>query len=112
MPLLTDDLDRARRAYDALESRARSAEERAEKLQADNAKLVAADPTALLRQRVLDLEGENLGLKRQIERLAEVKSDLPLQGFVESLGLSAALGEASMPDRAIASIHAELQTYL
>src|SRR5262245_6549489 len=118
MPLLTSDLDQARRAYDALESRARSAEELAAKLQADNTRLLAqqgtftVDPTVLLRQRVLDLEGENLGLRTQVDRLAQVKSDLPLQGFVESLGLAAALGEASMPDRAIASIKADLQTYL
>ena len=99
MPLLTDDLNQARRAYAALEARARDAEA-----------LTTVLPT--LQQRILDLEGENFELRAQVAQLASVKADLPLQRFIDSVALAAALGEASMPERAIPSIKAEVRTYL
>jgi hypothetical protein len=104
LPLLTDDLNQARRAYDALEARARNAEARADIFQ------TTTMPS--LQQRILDLEGENIALRTQIEQLASVKADLPLQRFIDSIALAAALGEASMPERAIPSIKAEVRTYL
>lgn len=104
MPLLTDDPNQARRAYEALESRARSAEAHADMLRTTTV------PT--LQQRILDLEGENFALRTQLEKLAAVKADLPLQRFIDSVALAAALGEASMPERAISSIKAEARTFL
>jgi hypothetical protein len=117
MPLLTDDIKEARKAYAALESRAIKAEQRAEKLQALLTNLSArpaaeADTTVLLRQRILSLEGENISLQNQFEDLTRLKIDLLLQHFVESIGLAAAIGEASMPDRTIAAIATKIQAYV
>ncbi len=117
MPLRTDDLLQARRAYGALEARAQSAERRAEQLQVlvtELRKLPPAevDVIALLRQRILDLEGENIRLRTQLDQLAQLKTDLPLQNFVAAVGLAAAIGEASMPNRSIASMATKVQTYL
>jgi hypothetical protein len=116
MPLFTDNIDQARRAYNAVESRAQSAEQRAMLLEAIVAALRAQAPDttdiALLRQRILDLEAENVQLRKQLEDLARVKADMSLQQFVESIGLAAAVGEASMPDRAIVAIAMTVQAYV
>jgi hypothetical protein len=117
MPLRTDDILQARTAYGALEARAQSAEQRAEQLQTlvtELRKLPPAevDVIALLRQRVLDLEAENIRLRTQLDQLAQLKTDLPLQNFVAAVGLAAAIGEASMPNRSIASMATKVQTYL
>lgn len=104
MPLLTDDLRQAQSAYGALERLATGAEAYAQVLEG------AALPA--LRQRTLDLEAENLVLRTQIEQLAGVKADLPLQRLIDSVALAAAIGDASMPGRAVASIKADVQTYL
>ena len=117
MPLRTDDLPQARTAYGALEARAQSAERRAEQLHAlvtELRKLPAAevDVVALLRQRILDLEAENIRLRTQLDQLAQLKTDLPLQNFVAAVGLAAAIGEASMPNRSIASMATKVQSYL
>ena len=117
MPLRTDDLLQARAAYEALEARAQSAERRAAQLQALVAQLRKLPPPevdvlALLRQRILDLEAENLGLRKQLDELARLKTDLNLEDFVAAMGLAAAVGEASMPDRSITSLAAKVQTYL
>lgn len=117
MPLRTDDLLQARAAYDALEARAQSAERRAAQLQALIAQLrrlpqPEVDVLALLRQRILDLEAENIGLRKQVDQLAQLKTDVMVQDFVAAMGLAAAIGEASMPDRAITSLAAKVQTYL
>jgi hypothetical protein len=117
MPLRTDDILQARSAYDALEARALSAERRAAQLQALIAQLRKLPPPevdvlALLRQRILDLEAENIGLRKQLDQLAQLKTDLMLQDFVAAMGLAAVIGEASMPDRSITSLAAKVQTYL
>ena len=117
MPLRTDDLLQARAAYDALEARAQSAEQRAAQLQALIAQLRKLPPPevdvlALLRQRILDLEAENVGLRKQLDQLAQLKTDLNMEDFVAAMGLAAAVGEASMPDRSITSLAAKVQTYL
>jgi len=117
MPLRTDDLLQARAAYDALEARAQSAERRAAELQALITQLRKLPPPevdvlALLRQRILDLEAENLGLRKQLDQIAQLKTDLLVQDFVAAMGLAAAVGEASMPDRSVTSLAAKVQTYL
>jgi len=117
MPLRTDDIVQARSAYATLEARAQSAERRADQLQAlvnelRKARPAEIDVLALLRQRVADLEAENIALRKQLDQLAQLKADLPLQNFVAAIGLGAAIGEASMPDRSIATLAAKVQTYL
>jgi hypothetical protein len=47
-----------------------------------------------------------------VQAAAAVSPDLDLQSFIASLGMSVALAEASMPDRAIASVAATVQSYL
>jgi hypothetical protein len=77
---------------------------------------VSEDPRArelaLLRQRVLDLESENITLRDRAERLERLRADLTLSGFVDSLALATALGEASLPDRVVSSLSLEARTYL
>src|SRR5438445_3457632 len=114
MPLLTDDLKSARQSYELLESRLQSAEQRAETLQA--ALRVQPPPLLdeirLLRQRILALEAENNKLHSELDQLKQSRTDMPLQDFVAAIGLAAAIGEASMPDRAIPSVAVALQSYL
>ena len=114
MPLLTNDLTQARRAFELLEARAQSAEQRADTLQAKVAfqPPPSRDFSQLLRDRLLVLEAENAKLRSQVEQLSLLKADLPLQAFIAAIGMAAAIGEASMPDRAIPFISATVQSYL
>lgn len=66
----------------------------------------------LLRQRVLDLESENIALRQHSERLEQLRAELTLSDFVDSLALATTLGEASMPDRVISSLAIEARSYL
>jgi len=115
MPLLTNSIDQARTAYNVLEGRARSAEARAELLQAVLNK-VAATPTeeqpAQLRQRILDLEAENLKLRRQLDDVAKLETDSSLADLVRSIGMAVAVGEATMPNRVISVVGASVQAYV
>jgi len=117
MPLFTDDIEQARIAYGVLEGRARSAEQLVGTLQTALDDLKAAQPLSFelaqaIRQRALDREAENVKLQTQVGQAVEVKADIPLQNFLASLGLAAALGESTMPDRTIPSISAILQTHI
>lgn len=66
----------------------------------------------LLRQRIVSLEAENIGLRRKLQELAQIHADMPLQNFIDAIGLAATIGEASMPDRAIGSIQMMVKSYL
>jgi hypothetical protein len=66
----------------------------------------------LLRQRVLDLEAENLELKERLARAEQTRADISLAGFVQSLALDVALGEATMPDRVVTPVSVSASTYL
>jgi hypothetical protein len=46
------------------------------------------------------------------QQTQQVSPDVTLDAFVRSLGLAAAIGEATMPDRTISGLAATLQTYL
>jgi hypothetical protein len=117
VPLYTDDIDRARVAYAALEGRLAGAERRAGTLQAQVDELAARAPestrdVALLRRRILELESEKLELIKQRDELARVKAELKVTDLVRRLGRAAAVGEATMPDRAIRSLAATVQGHL
>ena len=114
MPLLTDDPEQARKAFRLLEARAQSAEQRADVLQAALAFKPAATPgfSRLLSDRVLQLEAENASLRTQLDQLSKFTPDIALEKFVSALAMSVAIGEASMPDRAIPSISATVQSYI
>jgi hypothetical protein len=76
---------------------------------------VSPDPEQtleLLRQRVVDLEAENFELQERLERLKHARADVSLSGFVQSLALDVALGEATMPDRVVTPVSVSASTYL
>jgi hypothetical protein len=117
MPLFTNSILQARAAYDALEARTHSAEARAELLQAALDKSAVrpaaiAVETAQLRQRILNLEAENLRLRRQLDEVVKLAADLPLADFVRSIGMAVAVGEATMPGRAVSAVGATVQAYV
>jgi len=115
MPLITNSIDQARTAYNALEARARSAEARAELLQAALSKAAATpieEQPAQLRQRILDLEAENLKLRRQLDEVARFEADLSVTNLVRSIGMAVAVGEATMPNRTISTVGASVQAYV
>lgn len=115
MPLITNNIDEARLAYTTLESRAVSAEQRADALQTTVEQLRAAQPILAaaadrLSQRAVSQEAVNAQLRAQ--QVGQVSPDTPLDRFIASFGLAAALGEATMADRAVASVAATVQGYL
>jgi hypothetical protein len=77
---------------------------------------VSVDPPRqtleLLRQRVVDLEAENFELKERLARVEQLRADISLGGFVQSLALDVALGEATMPDRVVTPVAVSASTYL
>lgn len=124
MPLITDNLEEARRAYAALEARATTAEQRAEALslalqqaQAPAAAIgrldggVEADP-AVLRQHIVNVEAEKVDLQTKLQAVQQQKSDTTFQNFVQAVALAAAIAEATMPERAIPTVSGTLQSYL
>lgn len=117
MPLFTDDIEQARVAYSVLEGRTQSAEQLAQTLQAALDDLKARQPVSFelaqaIRQRALDREADNAKLQTQVQNAVQASADLPLQNFIAAVGLAGAIGEATMPDRAIGSISATVQTHL
>jgi hypothetical protein len=116
MPLVTDNIEEARTAYQTLEARAQTAEQLAQTLQS-TLDQVKARPLRLeevkdIRQVVLNREADNAQLRTQLQQAIVTKADLPLENFIASLGLAAAVGEATMPDRTISSLSATLQTHI
>jgi hypothetical protein len=66
----------------------------------------------LLRQRVVDLEADNVALRERLQRLEQLRADISLSGFVHSLALDVALGEATMPDHVVTPVAVSAKTYL
>ncbi|HEY3017809.1 MAG TPA: hypothetical protein VGJ23_03165 [Gaiellaceae bacterium] len=66
----------------------------------------------LLRQRVVDLEADNFALRERVQRLEQLRADISLSGFVHSLALDVALGEATMPDHVVTPVAISASTYL
>lgn len=66
----------------------------------------------LLRQRVIDLEAEKHALQERVDRLEQLRADISLSGFVQSLTLDVALGEATMPDHVVTPVAISASTYL
>jgi len=117
MPLFTEDIQLARTAYDALEARLHSAEERSQQLEVllEEARAAAAPHqanVALLCDRVIQLEGDKVQARLEVEKLTQPKAAVTLDRLIESMGLATAVGEASMPDRVIPSLSVTVQTYV
>ncbi len=115
MPLIAFSLDEARSAYSALELRTSAAELHISTLQSTVDALKVAQSTvvdraALLTQYTVAQAQSNAQLVAQ--QTKQVSPDIPLDSFIGTLGLAVALGEASMPDRAVNSVQATLQAYL
>src|SRR5215469_2946212 len=115
MPLIAFNLDEARSAYASLELRANAADLHISTLQATvdalkTAQSAVVDRAALLTQYTVAQAQSNAQLVAQ--QTAQVSPDIPLDSFIGTLGLAVALGEASMPDRAVNSVKATLQAYL
>jgi hypothetical protein len=66
----------------------------------------------LLRQRVVDLEADKFALQERVQRLEQLRADISLSGFVHSLALDVALGEATMPDHVVTPVEISASTYL
>jgi hypothetical protein len=66
----------------------------------------------LLRQRVVDLEADKFALQERVQRLERLRADISLSGFVHSLALDVALGEATMPDHVVTPVAISASTYL
>ena len=99
----------------ALEARAESADLRIQQLQSALADLQARLPplsfdTELLRQRILNLEAENTSLRAQVDALRQAQAGIGLDALISAFGLSAAIGEATMPDRSVGSLGASVQS--
>lgn len=114
MPLVTNNIEEARFAYGTLEDRAQSAEQRADALQVTIDRLTAAQPLVAaqihqLAQHAVDQEAANAQLR--VQQVTQASPDIVVDRFIASLGLAAAIGEASMLDRAVASIAATVQGY-
>jgi hypothetical protein len=115
MPLITEDIFQARAAYAALELRAQLSEQNAANLQAtinnfSSLQQSLAQSARLLTQFTVSQVQTNAQLTAQ--QAGEVSPDLTLESFIASIGLALALGEATMPDRAISSATATVQSYL
>jgi hypothetical protein len=117
MPLFTDRIEQARESYGLLEARFSDSQARAQRTQKSLDGLLSRysasqEEINLLKQKVLDLEAQNFKLKEQVDRLEKLRADLPFQKLIESLGLSAALGEATMTNRALSTLAVSVQTYV
>jgi hypothetical protein len=66
----------------------------------------------LLRQRIVDLEADNIGLRERAEKLEQLRTDISVSGLVQSLALDVALGEATMPDHTVTPVSLSANTYL
>lgn len=118
MPLYTDNIEEARAAYHALEQRTQAAEQRMTLLQAalNHSVLqqsISDAEARRLRQEVVNSLAEKVTLQLQVQKLEQqnIQTDVTLEAFITSLGLALAVGEASLPDRAISAASASLQSY-
>jgi len=115
MPLVALNLDQARTAYAALELRAATSDLQIATLQAtvdalNTSQATVLDRANLLTQYTVSQAQSNAQLLAN--QAGQVAPDIPLNDFIAALGLAVALGEASMPDRAITSVTTSLQAYL
>lgn len=114
-PLFTDNIDEARTAYGALEERAQAADDERVQLRASLDALRARLPTltvegAQLRQSAISQAARYAELSAQ--QATAVSPDIRLDQFIAGVGLAAALGEATMPDRAIPSVSCTLRAFV
>jgi hypothetical protein len=115
MPLTTNNIHEAKSAYANLELRALASQQSVVTLQAtvdtlSAAHNVIADNARLQANFTANQIAVNGTLTAQ--QAAVASPDLTLDNFIGSLGLSIALAEATMPDRAINSVETTVQSFL
>jgi len=115
MALLTNDITQARSAYAGLELLNNATQERVVTLQATVDSLTSLQSklfeTAHL-QNQLTLSQISTNAQLTTQQVSTILPDVTLDNFIAALGLSVALAEATMPDRAIGSVSASVQSYL
>jgi hypothetical protein len=115
MPLITGNISEARAAYATLEFRAQAAEQSVTALKTSLDHLSATHQA--LTQSV-GLQVQYTTSQAQIngqlaaQQASQIMPDVSLADFIATLGLAVALGEATMPDRAISSVSVSVQSYL
>ena len=115
MALITNNIYEARSAYSSLELLAQASQQNVVTLQAtvDNLTAIHAQLVDSVR-----LQGEftasQISTNGQLttQQATAVSPDISLDNFIAALGLSIALAEATMPDRAISGVQASVQSYL
>ena len=115
MALITNNIYEARSAYSSLELLAQASQQNVVTLQAtvDNLTAIHAQLVDSVR-----LQGEftasQISTNGQLtaQQATAVSPDISLDNFIAALGLSIALAEATMPDRAINGVQASVQSYL
>jgi hypothetical protein len=115
MPLITNNIYEARSAYAGLELLTQASQQNVVTLQAtvDNLTAIHAQLVDSVR-----LQGEftasQISTNGQLtaQQATAVSPDISLDNFIAALGLSIALAEATMPDRAINGVEATVQSYL
>lgn len=115
MALLTNDITQARAAYAGLELLADATQQRVVTLQAavDNLTSLHSQLFETVRlQNELTLSQISANVQLTTQQVSTVLPDVTLDNFIAALGLSIALAEATMPDRAIGSVSASVQSYL
>jgi len=115
MPLITSNIFEARSAYASLELLAQASQQNVVTLQAAVDNLTATHAqlaeSARLEGRFTAAQISSNG-QLTAQQATAVSPDVSLDNFIAALGLSIALAEATMPDRAINSVAATVQSYL
>ncbi len=115
MPLITNDISQARAAFSVMEFRAQAAEQSATTLKASLDQL-SATQQALTHSVGLQLQyttsQAQINGQLAAQQANQIVPDVALDDFIGALGLSLALAEATMPDRAISSVSVTVQSYL
>jgi hypothetical protein len=115
MALVTGNISQARAAYAAMEFRAQAAEHSVTALKA-SLDLLSASQAALTKS--IGVQVQYTTNQAQIngqlaaQQASQISPDVSLDDFISALGLAVALGEATMPDRAISSVAVTVQSYL
>jgi hypothetical protein len=106
VPLITTDIHVAAAAYANLELLSDAAQRNVVTLQA------SLDTISAQHAQLVDTVVAQNSLTSTANQATAVSPDLTLDNFIAALGLSIALAEATMPDRAINSVQASVQSYL
>lgn len=115
MPLVTDNINEARSAYVSLELLANATQQNVVTLRATVESLSSLQSTILDTARTQsDFTAAQISTNAQLttQQVTTVLPDITLDNLIAALGLSVALAEATMPDRAINSVQASVQSYL